>query len=213
MTPAASCWCASAARRHSCSLAGSAMPARATLPRSRASSPRRLGCRVSEDSAQALGVFNCAAANEPGFQVQCRRLCGGCRGRNRRRRPRSSRSFGSIRASLPDLPFAPLHARSCAAAGADALNVHLQCTSTAKFATASTISRARLLRGHGFFRHRLSRELPALHGARAHQLSAADRRRPPRAVRAGGEGGAGLCLRGAPHEHRLQKAGAHGRRA
>src|ERR1700730_3237203 len=28
-----------------------------------------LGCRVIENSAQALGVFNCVAANEPGFQV------------------------------------------------------------------------------------------------------------------------------------------------
>jgi len=28
-----------------------------------------LGCRVNEDSARALGVFNCDAANEPGFQV------------------------------------------------------------------------------------------------------------------------------------------------
>jgi len=29
-----------------------------------------LGCRVIENSAQALGVFDCAAANEPGFQVR-----------------------------------------------------------------------------------------------------------------------------------------------
>ncbi|HEY6754762.1 MAG TPA: NUDIX domain-containing protein [Pseudolabrys sp.] len=28
-----------------------------------------LGCRVLDQSAQALGVFDCAAANEPGFQV------------------------------------------------------------------------------------------------------------------------------------------------
>ena len=41
----------------------------------------------------------------------------------------------------------------------------------------------RLLRGHRFFRRGLSRQLPALHGARPHQLSAPDRRRPPRAVR------------------------------
>ena len=44
---------------------------------------------------------------------------------------------------------------------------------------------ARLLRGHGFFRRRLSRQLSALHGARPHQLSASDRRRPSRTVRAG----------------------------
>jgi 8-oxo-dGTP diphosphatase len=29
-----------------------------------------LGCRVMQNSAQALGVFDCAAANEPGFQVR-----------------------------------------------------------------------------------------------------------------------------------------------
>ena len=29
-----------------------------------------LGCRVVENSARALGVFDCAAANEPGFRVQ-----------------------------------------------------------------------------------------------------------------------------------------------
>jgi 8-oxo-dGTP diphosphatase len=28
-----------------------------------------LGCRVLDQSAQALGVFDCTAANEPGFQV------------------------------------------------------------------------------------------------------------------------------------------------
>ena len=28
-----------------------------------------LGCRVRDTSAQALGVFDCPAANEPGFQV------------------------------------------------------------------------------------------------------------------------------------------------
>jgi 8-oxo-dGTP diphosphatase len=29
-----------------------------------------LGCRVRENSAQALGVFDCVAANEPGFKVR-----------------------------------------------------------------------------------------------------------------------------------------------
>ena len=29
-----------------------------------------LGCRVRENSARALGVFDCVAANEPGFQVR-----------------------------------------------------------------------------------------------------------------------------------------------
>lgn len=29
-----------------------------------------LGCRVAENSARPLGVFECQAANEPGFRVQ-----------------------------------------------------------------------------------------------------------------------------------------------
>ena len=29
-----------------------------------------LGCRVTANSARSLGVFDCAAANEPGFRVQ-----------------------------------------------------------------------------------------------------------------------------------------------
>ena len=29
-----------------------------------------LGCRVRQDSARVLGVFDCQAANEPGFQVR-----------------------------------------------------------------------------------------------------------------------------------------------
>jgi len=29
-----------------------------------------LGCRVTANSARPLGVFDCAAANEPGFRVQ-----------------------------------------------------------------------------------------------------------------------------------------------
>ncbi len=29
-----------------------------------------LGCRVRENSARPLGVFDCVAANEPGFQVR-----------------------------------------------------------------------------------------------------------------------------------------------
>src|SRR5207342_2309096 len=29
-----------------------------------------LGCRVTENSVQPLGVFDCVAANEPGFQVR-----------------------------------------------------------------------------------------------------------------------------------------------
>lgn len=29
-----------------------------------------LGCRVTPNSARALGVFDCQAANEPGFRVQ-----------------------------------------------------------------------------------------------------------------------------------------------
>jgi Holliday junction DNA helicase RuvB len=52
---------------------------------------------------------------------------------------------------------------------------------------------ARLLRGYGFHRHRLSRELSALHGTRPDQLFAPDRRRPPRPVR-GRRGGRVLAI-------------------
>ena len=61
-----------------------------------------LGCRIKDSSVQALGVFDCPAANEPGFQVQRRCLCG------RMSKVRSSLPaeidrgrHGSIRARFP----------------------------------------------------------------------------------------------------------------
>ena len=68
----------------------------------------------------------------------------------------------------------------------------------------------RLLRGHRFFRHRLSRQLSALHGARPHQSSAADGRRAARAVCGSAGGNPGLCLRGALDADRLLKTRADG---
>src|SRR5207245_5941535 len=57
--------------------------------------------------------------------------------------------------------------------------------------------------------YRLSRQLPALHGARAHQLSAPARRRPARPVRGGREGSAGLRVRGALDDARVPQARAY----
>ncbi len=72
-----------------------------------------LSCRVRDASAHALGVFDCPAANEPGFSGQRYGLCRGCR--------RSDQTGGGIDQvvwidphALPDLP----DARPRAAAGA-----------------------------------------------------------------------------------------------
>src|SRR5579871_6626410 len=62
MLRAACCWCASAARRPSCSRAASAIRERMTLPRSRA--------RLRKNWAAPLGEFEAVAANEPGRRVQ-----------------------------------------------------------------------------------------------------------------------------------------------
>ena len=66
-----------------------------------------LGCRVKDTSAQALGVFNCAAANEPGFQVNAAVYAVDVEG--------PIDPAGEIDQvvwidphALPDLPFAPL---------------------------------------------------------------------------------------------------------
>src|SRR3984893_9719456 len=55
----------------------------------------------------------------------------------------------------------------------------------------------RLLRGHGFFRHRLSRQLFAFHGARGDQSPAADGRRAAHAVCGSRIGNPRVCVRGA----------------
>jgi 8-oxo-dGTP diphosphatase len=66
-----------------------------------------LGCRVKDTSAQALGIFNCAAANEPGFQVNAAVYAVDVEG--------PIDPAGEIDQvvwidphALPDLPFAPL---------------------------------------------------------------------------------------------------------
>lgn len=66
-----------------------------------------LGCRVRDASAQALGVFDCPAANEPGFQVNAAVYAVDVEG--------PIRPAGEIDQvvwidphALPDLPFAPL---------------------------------------------------------------------------------------------------------
>ena len=66
-----------------------------------------LGCRVRDTSAQALGVFDCPAANEPGFQVNATVYAVDVEG--------PIKPAGEIDQvvwihphALPDLPFAPL---------------------------------------------------------------------------------------------------------
>ena len=66
-----------------------------------------LGCRVRDASAQALGVFDCPAANEPGFQVNATVYAVDVEG--------PIEPAGEIDQvvwidphALPDLPFAPL---------------------------------------------------------------------------------------------------------
>jgi 8-oxo-dGTP diphosphatase len=66
-----------------------------------------LGCRVRDTTAQALGVFDCPAANEPGFQVSAAVYAVDVEG--------PIRPTGEIDQvvwidphALPDLPFAPL---------------------------------------------------------------------------------------------------------
>jgi 8-oxo-dGTP diphosphatase len=66
-----------------------------------------LGCRVRDTSARALGVFDCPAANEPGFQVNATVYAVDIEG--------PIKPAGEIDQvvwidphALPDLPFAPL---------------------------------------------------------------------------------------------------------
>ena len=67
-----------------------------------------LGCRVRDTSAQALGVFDCPAANEPGFQVNAAVYAVDVEGRDQAGRRRSIRVVWIDPHALPDLPFAPL---------------------------------------------------------------------------------------------------------
>lgn len=66
-----------------------------------------LGCRVIEKSAQALGVFDCVAANEPGFQVRAAVYAVDVEGAVTPQAEIDQVLWVDPRA-LPDLPLAPL---------------------------------------------------------------------------------------------------------
>lgn len=66
-----------------------------------------LGCRVLESSARSLGVFNCAAANEPGFQVRAAVYAVDIEGAVKPQAEIDEVVWVDPRA-LPDLPLAPL---------------------------------------------------------------------------------------------------------
>ena len=66
-----------------------------------------LGCRVIENSAQALGVFDCVAANEPGFQVRAAVYAVDVEGVIKPQAEIDQVVWVDPR-TLPDLPFAPL---------------------------------------------------------------------------------------------------------
>jgi len=66
-----------------------------------------LGCRVIENSAQALGVFDCQAANEPGFQVRAAVYAVDVEGEIEPQAEIDQMVWVDPRA-LPDLHFAPL---------------------------------------------------------------------------------------------------------
>lgn len=66
-----------------------------------------LGCRVLENSARPLGVFNCAAANEPGFQVRAAVYAVDIEGAVQPQAEIDQVVWVDPRA-LPDLPLAPL---------------------------------------------------------------------------------------------------------
>ncbi len=66
-----------------------------------------LGCRVMQNSAQALGVFDCAAANEPGFQVRAAVYAVDIEGMIQPKAEIDQVVWADPRVP-PDLPFAPL---------------------------------------------------------------------------------------------------------
>lgn len=66
-----------------------------------------LGCRVVSGSAQALGVFDCPAANEPGFQVRAAVYAIDVEGAIEPRAEIDRMVWVDPKA-LPDLHFAPL---------------------------------------------------------------------------------------------------------
>ena len=66
-----------------------------------------LGCRVAEGSARPLGVFECAAANEPGHRVRAAVYAVDVEGPVIPRTEIDQVVWVDPRA-LPDLPLAPL---------------------------------------------------------------------------------------------------------
>jgi 8-oxo-dGTP diphosphatase len=66
-----------------------------------------LGCRVRENSARSLGVFDCVAANEPGFQVRAAVYAVDVEGVIMPQAEIDQMVWVDPRA-LPDLHFAPL---------------------------------------------------------------------------------------------------------
>jgi 8-oxo-dGTP diphosphatase len=66
-----------------------------------------LGCRVRDNSAQALGVFDCQAANEPGFKVRAAVYAVDVEGAVTPQAEIDQMVWVDPRA-LPDLHFAPL---------------------------------------------------------------------------------------------------------
>jgi len=66
-----------------------------------------LGCRVAANSARPLGVFDCAAANEPGFQVLAAVYLVDIEGTVNPQAEIDQVVWVDPRA-LPDLPLAPL---------------------------------------------------------------------------------------------------------
>ena len=66
-----------------------------------------LGCRVRDNSAQALGVFDCQAANEPGFKVRAAVYAVDVEGVIKPQAEIDQMVWVDPRA-LPDLHFAPL---------------------------------------------------------------------------------------------------------
>ncbi|HZL39956.1 MAG TPA: NUDIX domain-containing protein [Pseudolabrys sp.] len=66
-----------------------------------------LGCRVTENSARPLGVFDCQAANEPGFQVHAAVYAVDVEGAIKPQAEIDQMVWVDPKA-LPDLHFAPL---------------------------------------------------------------------------------------------------------
>ena len=66
-----------------------------------------LGCRVVSETARPLGVFDCAAANEPGYRVQAAVYAVDVEGTVKPKAEIDELVWVDPGA-LPDLPFAPL---------------------------------------------------------------------------------------------------------